>query len=143
MADWGIKVTEKGKDITSTDIEDYTLWSKYPFIKTYIVGTYEYTFPSDLTEVDISITHNLGYRPLFFVTIDGSNQDVSWITNGWWADWYVNGGDKCFRWWSGHAWDDGTCRIRYKEGTTYGSGYNPTGEVWTFKYYIFIETATG
>lgn len=69
MANYGIKITAPGASITSTDIRDYTLWSKYNTTKTYAVVTGGLSFANEAdTEKDHNLfifTHNLGYQPLF------------------------------------------------------------------------------
>lgn len=137
--DYGIKITKPGKDITSLLPQDYALWSKYRVMKTQLVGTAQYTFNSDTNSVDIDITHNLGERKVAWVSIDGPN--TTWKTAGWWAYYYDRDGlniDTALRWWTVHTYTN-KISIHYREGATQGSGVNPTGEVWNFKYYIFDE----
>jgi hypothetical protein len=77
MADWGIKATVPGADISSTDPADYTIWSKYPNLK---VFDNDSGWPTSVTissgnyNADYTITHNLGYTPLYdlyFTDLDG------------------------------------------------------------------------
>jgi hypothetical protein len=77
MADWGIKATIPGADISSTDPADYTIWSKYSNLK---VLPQDANWPTSVTilsgnySADYTITHNLGYIPLYdlyFTDLDG------------------------------------------------------------------------
>jgi len=136
MSDFGMKITVPGKDITSTDVEDYVVWSKYGVMTTVIAGTYNYTFPSDLDEVNIDISHSLGYRPLVWFSINGPNAE--WKAWAWWAFWYNVGGNTALRSWTVSTLTS-HISIRYREAVVDGSGYDPTSEAWTFKYYAFVQ----
>lgn len=138
--DYGIKITVPGKSTASTDPNDYVLWSKYPIMKTYAVGTVSYTFPNDVTQVAITITHNLGERKVTWLSIDGSAQDASWVTTTEWAFVYLNGGDRAVRYWVIQSLANNFI-IQYFEdvGFETGAGYDTTGEEWDFKFYFFIE----
>lgn len=138
MVDWGIKITKPGTGVTSTNVRDYQIWSKYPIMKTYLVGTASYTFTSDIDFVDIQITHNLGPPRLAWFNFDGSAMNSQWKGSDFWAYFYNSGGNTASRFWTLHS-DVDRIRLQYEEGNQAGSGYNPTGEVWQFKYYIFIE----
>jgi len=138
MGNYGIKITVPGKGIASSDNKDYVFWSKYPVMKTYLVGTSSYTFPSDLNSVQLNIVHNLGTRKVGWLSIDGTTQNAQWATSGWWAYWYSSGGNTALRWWTYHTYTN-SMSIHYDEAVVRGSGYNPTGEDWDFKYYVFIE----
>jgi len=68
LNDYGVKITKKGKSITSTDPRDYILWSKYPVLKvaqsgggTFLANTWDGPWGATLT-----INHNLGYNPIVF-----------------------------------------------------------------------------
>lgn len=141
MGDYGIKVTLPGKSITSTDTRDYQFWSKYPIMKTYLVGTTNYTFPSYLSTVNIVITHNLGHAKCVWFSFDGSNINSRWkgndileyFTGSWPSNFvYFN--------WSIRS-DTDSLTINYNE-VHGGSGHDTTGETWYFKYYLFIENST-
>lgn len=136
MANYGMKVTKSGKSISSTDPRDYILFSKYPIMKTYLVGTYAYTFPSNIDGVEIVITHSLGYRSFTWLSINGPPASAK--TTDWWAYYYNVGSDKALRHWR-YKLTDTQLKIVYGESNQAGNGYNPTGETWYFKYYIFIE----
>jgi hypothetical protein len=137
MADYGVKVTIPGKATTSIEPRDFAIWSKYSTMKTFLVGTYDYTFPSDLSSVTISISHNLGYHAAVWLSLS-STADSTWNTWDWWAYFYNAFGNEVLRFWQIYSLDN-SIEIRYGESNTAGLGYNPTGETWSFKYYIFIE----
>ena len=126
MADYGIKITTSGKDVTSTDERDYVLWSKYPFMKTYMVGTVSYTFSSDVDSVDIDISHNENERKVIWLSIEGAGTTEK--TCGRWFDYVDSGGNKNSRWWDGQGMDN-KLRIHYGEQNFAGGGYDPTGDL--------------
>lgn len=133
---------QEGAGITETDNRYLIFSSKWWVMKTYRVGTYNYTFPSDLSSVDITITHNLGHAKCIWFSFDGSGTNAQWKGNDFWAYGYSNGsGSSVNRFWSCES-NANEIKIKYEELIETGSGYNPTGEVWNFKYYIFIEDST-
>lgn len=77
MANYGMKVTVKGKGITSTDPADYLMWTKYPNAKivpitspttvTVVAGDYNATY---------TVTHNLGYYPIYELYFEGVDGNV-------------------------------------------------------------------
>jgi hypothetical protein len=136
MADYGIKITKAGSDVSTADDEDLIFSSKYEIMKTLVVGTYSYTFTSDITSVEIEIDHNQGERKVYWLSIGGPNSDQNTIE--FWDEYVVNGGDSANRQWYGVGLDN-SIKITYHEGVIGGSGYDPTGETWNFKYYIFVE----
>lgn len=136
--DYGIKVTKDGKSITSTTQEDYLFWSKYPIFRTLAFGTTSYTFDADHSSVTLTLTHNQNVRLAAWLSIDGSAQNSQWVTVGHWETWYSSGGNTALRSWTLHSLAN-TVEMHYIETNVGGSGFNPTGEVWNFKWYMFIE----
>lgn len=68
MSDYGIKISLPGKDISSTDPNDFVLNSKYSAVK--IVqqpDTYETVVVNAGSNVTVTIAHNLGFTPLVMV----------------------------------------------------------------------------
>jgi len=57
------KVALSGKRIDSTDPKDFALHSSYSSIKIYKKGSGSQTVGAS-TNVDVSITHNLGFHPI-------------------------------------------------------------------------------
>ena len=73
MADWGIKVTKEGEDIASTDPQDYSLWSKFQaMMRVQDSGsdTGQVISSGVGTTTTVTITHDLGYAPLFKVYLE-------------------------------------------------------------------------
>lgn len=136
MIDFGIKISRPGQDVKTAGLTNLYFHSGYPIMKTYLVGSSEYYFSSDTSDVDILINHNLGYLPIVWLSISGPIAQSD--TCGWWAYYYNSGDNRALRTWSCHVTTT-QLKIQYKEYSLYGTGYNPTGETWDFKYYIFIE----
>ncbi len=70
MADYGIKIAQPGKSVSSIDRADYVFWSKYHTRTILISGSTTIFCPNNATTT-LTITHNLGYVPqvaLFTVT---------------------------------------------------------------------------
>lgn len=57
------KIALSGKDINSTDPRDFALHSNYSSIKIYKKGSGSQIVGAS-TNVDVSITHNLGFHPM-------------------------------------------------------------------------------
>jgi hypothetical protein len=72
VADYGIKVTKPTKDITSTDLRDYTVHSgtRSPMIH---VVKYGQLVSSGGGNFDLTYTNNLSYRPIFFAFHSADN----------------------------------------------------------------------
>lgn len=138
MTDFGIKITKPGASITSTNVDDYQFWSKYPIMKTYRVGTYSYTFPSYVQDVTITITHNLGHAKCVWFSYDGSAYNPRWIGNDLLFYGYNTGGGAAVIFYWVCKSNLNNIQIIYKELHT-GSGDDNTGKTWNFKYYIFAE----
>ena len=62
-----MKITKKGKSITSRENEDFIINTKYPNQFTNNFGRFVYNFSNSSafpgTEVLLNISHNLGYKP--------------------------------------------------------------------------------
>lgn len=131
MTDYGFKISQTGSDVKTADVHDLVVTSKHPNPKTYIVGTYSYTFPGDLSSVNILITHNLGYISPCFVYFKEPGVNVwgqmPWVDEnapGYVRDWFI-------------IVTPTLLVIHY--GEELGNPYNPTGENWNFKYYIMVD----
>ena len=140
MANYGIKVTKPGKAVTSTDEEDYIIWSKYETSKVIVWGTASYTFASDVTSFTIEIDHNIGQSNLCWWSFDCSGTNALWVGAGYtWIDYMASGSDGLLRTMY-YDTEANKLYIQYRE-YTYGSGYayDPTGEAWTYKYYLYTD----
>ena len=70
MGDYGIKIARTGADITSTDLRDFVLHSKYKSFKSQARATSTITLPAGSTSVSKTIAHGLGYTPFFFIAAE-------------------------------------------------------------------------
>jgi len=82
MADYGIKVTNPGKDISSTTPEDYCLHSKYygVIIGSEVMGTI--SVPGTST-VYATVNHNFGYVPITLLYTEHTPN--KWYFGNYWA----------------------------------------------------------
>lgn len=117
MADYGIKIAMPGTDIYSTDPTDYTVWSKHynlKFLDQDADWPGSITVPANAYDARGTVTHDLGYLPLFdfyFQALDG----------GWHA---IPGKSDDVYNTSGFIWDYGTSTIEFRvggAGTTVGT----------------------
>lgn len=67
MADYGIKITRTGADVSSTDLRDYVLHSGYKTLKAKARATTTMTLPAGTTTITKTIAHGLGYAPMFHI----------------------------------------------------------------------------
>lgn len=76
MADYGIKVSQTGKAITSSTVEDFVISSKWSTVKIVTEGSGTATVPAS-SSVSVTIRHDLGFIPLadlYFEPTPGSGQ---------------------------------------------------------------------
>jgi hypothetical protein len=64
MADRGIKLLKDGKSVTSTDIEDYNFWTKYPPMTLLEVKSIEIDTSVEGCEGVKNVPHDYDYIPL-------------------------------------------------------------------------------
>jgi len=71
MADYGIKISKAGFDITDVDPENYHFWSKYrnKSIKTLVALNVTTTTDEDASAVTNNYPHAFGYIPQFMVFV--------------------------------------------------------------------------
>ena len=67
MADYGIKIAKVGEDISSTTIDDYVFWSKYPTL----VFLEKKTVTIEVTSISYSGTVNVPHDYDFFPLVLG------------------------------------------------------------------------
>jgi len=137
MSNYGIKISRPGESVWNSDPRKHVFWSKNHLLGTYLVGTHRKTFSSDVSSYTFSVNHNLGFRPLCWLNIIGPGASTRQTTD-WWAEWYSSGGNTALRAWTKEV-STSQFKIVYSESNIQGSGVNPSGETWDFKYYIFIE----
>lgn len=70
MGDYGGKITRAGVSVTSTDLRDYVLHSKYKSFKSKARATDTIVLNSGTSSATKTIAHGLGYSPLFFVAAE-------------------------------------------------------------------------
>lgn len=138
MTDFGINISKPGVGVGTATLPDLYLTSGKPVLKTFMVETSNYTFSSDISSATVTINHGLGYSPMAWFAIDGPGTIPFSQTTDYWLQYYNEPDDKALRYWStnigtGDAW------IVYGESLVHGAGYDPTGEAWNFKVYIFYE----
>jgi len=71
--DYGIKVVKAGKSITSTDLRDIIMSSKYSMLKQHSTTTGSATISQGGTSCYVDFSHSLGYIPAFlaYVSVSG------------------------------------------------------------------------
>lgn len=72
MANYGMKATQSGNQVTSTDITKYVVWTKYPILK--VQSAAADNIAGGATD---TINHGLGYNPIAMFYIEfpsGSSQ---------------------------------------------------------------------
>lgn len=65
MADFGLKVLKEGADISSTDVRDLLMSSKYSMLKYHSDSTASLTLVPGDTDKYVEVSHGLGYVPAF------------------------------------------------------------------------------
>ena len=140
MSSEGIKITIPTKDITSTDPQDYLMWSKYNTPKTYYIGSTSYTMPNEAkSETTFNILNisfpDLGYVPIqmFFWSWGGAYSAGSWghwngSPHGTYSDIVAYTTSNSFK-------------IDY-QFTVIGGGDGQTGlsgSTWNFRYYVLVD----
>jgi len=72
---YGIKIVKAGKSITSSDLRDIIMSSKFTMLKQHSTSTGSATFnPKDTTKY-VDFTHNLGYVPFFLAYMSCSSME--------------------------------------------------------------------
>lgn len=90
--DYGIYISRPGKDITSTDKRDFGVRSD---VRQLMIAQSGYTTTPVYQK---TVTHNLGYRPMFFLFMesDGTPGDYTMATSA--SDFYVTATDTQLTW---------------------------------------------
>ena len=78
-----LKILKSGQtDIDSTDIWRFTFHSDYPTFKIFSSGTVDVTMLATTDEIYYDISHNLGYKPLFFAYLEYNNVTIPIFGDG-------------------------------------------------------------
>lgn len=65
MSDYGIKIVKDGRDINSTNPEDFIFSSQYPTMCIKDKGSFTFTTNNTSTTASATYYHNFGYIPFF------------------------------------------------------------------------------
>lgn len=135
MADYGVKISVDGKDITSTEPRDYVLNSAYGSVKVVkepANKTYETVTVNAGSSATATIAHGLSFVPLVMLFSELKPGSGHWYQGG------INVADPTDL--SGAVQLDGTAdSLTYVDSTNVKITYsNPTGGNLTVKYYYFI-----
>jgi len=76
MSDWGIKVSNAGTSILSTDIRDQIMNSQYAMFKYHSDGTVGVPIAAGSTVAYGTVAHNLGYVPAFMSYVNYSGDSL-------------------------------------------------------------------
>lgn len=92
MGNYGIKIAKDGKDINSTNPDDYIFWSKYQSLTLIDKVESGFNIPTSACVGTVTHTHNLGWFPFCRVFISagtgvtglnaGEKYEVPFTTNG-------------------------------------------------------------
>lgn len=69
MGDYGFRISKEGTDVKTGDDKDMVVTSKYSLLKGSLSGTSSGTATNGTTTTFTVVTHNLGYIPIFQVSI--------------------------------------------------------------------------
>lgn len=101
MGDVGIKITKKGKDILSTNPDDYILWTKYKTLMLLGKRTDYVTFTHGYTDGTVSVNHGFDFIPFILAYVVNDNVPYYKIPYGLntdiysnYARWYDSGGEQ-------------------------------------------------
>jgi len=135
MADWGLKISQDAKDVSSTEPRDYVFNSKYGSVKVVKEPsnkTYETITISAASSGTVSIAHGLPFVPIVMLFTELKPGSGHWYCGGmaWPSPSDLSGAIVM----DGEA-DSGT----YVDGTYIKIKYNNnSGGSLTVKYYYFI-----
>ena len=141
MADYGMKISKAGYDVTDTDIKNLVLTSGKNALKIHATGTFTGTMVNGgVVLAEIVISHGLGYAPacLVYNTVTTSGLKTSPIDNQGVGDTTLSsaagyGGDWDY---SHFHWSDDEA-LRINVLCLFAPGTNTV----TGRYYIFKEEA--
>ncbi len=94
MADYGVKISKEGKDVSSQVITDYVFWSKYQSLPLLYKVSLNITITSASCGGTETYTHNLGFFPLVLATVTDPGGDRFIIPYSMYQG--AGGKSKCF-----------------------------------------------
>ncbi len=105
-------------------------------MKTFIYGTYSYTFASDLSSVTITIPHNMGHKGAVWLSVGYVGVNYMDVFQTYYDD---GAGNAAYVKWTVKS-NANNIQIIYSEDLVEGSGVNNTGFFYDFKFYVFVES---
>lgn len=122
MGNWGLRISKAGFDVKSAAIKDLAFISSEFVFKTKNQGKGSVIGPSGGGYPTVEVTHNLGYRPIHWVWVEGQTVGT-----------YPGKNEIGFM--------DGILASVTVDNTKLyiGFGYVPEGEVVDYVYYIFAD----
>ncbi len=133
MTGFGIKTTRPGKDISSTDIRDFTIHSDYNIFKIAEEGSGTASLNVGWS---LTVSHNLGYKPQVFFYFEHPSI-TRWIKAPGGADNFTTGGDLVYRI---TGWYENDTVNRTIFNLEYDPIAGPEGPINVkYKYYIMVE----
>jgi len=133
MANYGLKISKPGYDVSSASDSELVYSSKFDTLKVFSSGSGSITVPNPMAEQTVTITHNLGYRPAFMFYTQIFDVFSGSVTSGYYMSPYTDpvGGDGSIMPYVSTT----TLKIRY------GAVHAPAGSVINYKYFIFYNKA--
>ena len=133
--DYGIAVSQKGKDVKSTADRFFTVSSSFQSLKVLAVHSVSTTIPASGTNT-ITITHNLGYYAPAIVVYNGSTT-LGQGTSYFMSDSYfpLSGVDS-----TADGIEIAVNTIKINVTSTFDSGVSAVGATVYFTVYSFIDT---
>ena len=81
MSDYGVKISQAGKDVTSTEPRDFVFNSAYDTVKIFKQGSGSVTIPSGSSSASVNIAHGLSFTPMYLVLSELSYDSGKWFAN--------------------------------------------------------------
>ena len=135
--DFGIKVSKEGYEVSTTGDANLIMNSAYNMFKIVATGTATLTLPNPTvawTSYTTTVTHNLGFEPVHTVFVKAQPSLGSELFS---SPRTVQDGSGAVAQQIGQVCTSTT--ITFNFASNGAAAYN--GSVWTFKYYLFQETA--
>jgi len=133
--DYGIKVAKPGYDVRTAEDSQLIFSSAYNTLKVVASGTISVNKPAGNPIGTATLTHNLGFRPLgsvMFTDTDSNNYVVPYTT------WDTTTGAMTGFWWWRNETDN---QSSFNVNLSTGNALVASDITYTFKYYLYVETA--